>query len=81
MNGCDGEVDARDVPSDVPVAQTWASRGHRRAAPEENRMFHLTFQNMLGVIGACVVVYYVGVRGVATIADVYQRWRNDDWEI
>ena len=40
---------------------------------------HLTFLNVLGVIGACFSVY-VGVRVLATVVDVYFRWRDNDWE-
>jgi len=32
------------------------------------------------IVGACFTVY-VAVRVVATVVDVYQRWRNDDWEV
>jgi len=35
---------------------------------------------MLTIMGACVFVYFA-IRVVATIIDVYQRWRNDDWEV
>ena len=40
-----------------------------------------TLLNVFAIIGACWVVYHVGVRGVATIVDVYQRWRDDDWDV
>jgi hypothetical protein len=31
------------------------------------------------ILGATLVVYF-GVRILATIVDVYQRWRDNDWE-
>ena len=34
----------------------------------------------LGITGACVSVY-VGIRVVATIVDVIQRWRSGDWSV
>jgi hypothetical protein len=42
-------------------------------------MFHLTVLNMFAVIGASWTVYF-GLRIVATVVDVYQRWRNNDWK-
>jgi len=38
----------------------------------ENKM------NFFGIVGACFSVY-VGIRLVATIVDIIQRWRSDDW--
>jgi hypothetical protein len=39
-----------------------------------------TFVEVLAVNGAIKLIHW-SVRSVATVVDVYQRWRDDDWDV
>jgi hypothetical protein len=36
--------------------------------------------SFFGIVGACFSVY-VGIRLAATVVDIIQRWRHNDWEV
>ena len=53
----------------------FANLASTRLQPQEEKM-----HTLFGVLGASVVVF-VSVRVGATAVDIYQRWRDNDWDV